>query len=245
VSVALLQALGAGLLLGFGAVGLRVASLLRRQGINASAWALTGVGFTLAGAVALAQAAAALGGAEAVVRWDAGGHAARAVLLAGYACALCLLASRRGLVAWTAARTWGLLAVCAAAGALAGAGTGGLHERLLHPMQALVSAVTVLALLAALWTALLNDAFDYLLWASLALYAVCEAVGVNLIAVLRWTGAPAGWIPSPAAVAWAAACSYAAMLLLALARERAARRGEAAPGVYAALARTRGIPAAR
>ncbi|HET6763521.1 MAG TPA: hypothetical protein VFH27_07605 [Longimicrobiaceae bacterium] len=244
-----LLALLALLTLAFGAVALRLAARLRRQGLNAAPWALTGAAHLLAGGVAavqtvLAACAFAGGPSGAAFRLYARLHGpldeSRGMLLAGFACALCLLVARRGRERWSAPRTWALLVVCAVIGALAGAGERTFQEHVHYPMVAVTSAATVLALLGALWLALLNDALDYLLWLALALYAVREALDVNLLSVFGWMGVGPAWLPGRAALDWAAACAWAAMLLLAVARDRAAAHGVATPGLFAAVGRSRG-----
>jgi len=248
VTALTLLALLALLPLAFGGVALRIAARLRRQGLSAAPWALTGAAHVLAGGVAAVQAvmagwAYAGGESGAAFRLYARLHGpldeSRGMLLAGFACALCLLVARRGLVRWSTPRTWALLLVCAVIGALAGAGERTFQEHVHYPMVAVTSAATVLALLGALWLALLNDALDYLLWLALALYAVREALDVNLLSVFGWMGVGPAWLPGRVALDAAAAGVWAAMLVLALMRDRAASRGVATPGLFAAVNSTR------
>jgi hypothetical protein len=186
-----LQLAVAALMAWFGVAALRVAG----RGGSApprGAWLTTGVAFALIGGVATAHAAwaawAVFAGPEsgvyaAYLRWLPAANDARSSAMLGYAVLLAAVALGRGAprAGWVAAG----MAACLAGGAVVGGlGEGTFTAPVHYLVLSAFEAATVILLLAALYLALVRHAFDYLLWAALAVYAAREVLMVNFMGML-------------------------------------------------------------
>lgn len=107
---------------------------------------------------------------------------------------------------------------------------------------AVLNAATAMLIMGALLAAVLNDGMDQLLWLSLALYALKEALSVSQLAVMAW------WSVAPhsevyyfflanGAVLGAGMCAVAARRL------RLAERGRYVPALFERLHALRRSPA--
>ncbi len=96
---------------------------------------------------------------------------------------------------------------------------------------ALMSMVTAMVLMGALLAAVLNDSIDQLLWLSLALYALKEALSVSMFAIVAW------WSLAPHPEEWhffywVSLGLAAGMSALAARRLRLAGKGRHVPALF-------------
>lgn len=230
-----LQVALAALTLAFGVAGLRVA---RRAGAAERGWLMTGVTFVGVGTHALAHnilavAAVAAGEESALyleyVPRSAALNYARGITVIAYAAVLgAAVWLRRPLPRRIAPVAVGV-ALSLAAGTVMAVWEVPFVEAYVYPVLASLEAVAVVLLFLALYRALTANAFDYLLWTAVALYAVREAAFANLFSWFSYLGFPEVWKPSVRVLLMVGIVSMALMIGCSLRRLRMARQGQAAP----------------
>lgn len=233
-----LQLTGSVLLLAFGAACLRVAPR-PGQTLGAGGWFLTGVTFATIGAIATFQNvwaiwAVAEGSGSGVYRAFIAAtdvlNTPRSIASVGYSAALVALvfASRPFLTSRQVAVG---LPMLLAAGVLLGWDLS--REELLR-LLAVLEAASLVLLLAALYRALLADAFDHLLWAAIGIYAAREAINSNFLSMLSL---PASWRPSAQLFQVVKVVSSVLMIACALRRIALERAGREVPTLMQRIAR--------
>jgi hypothetical protein len=104
---------------------------------------------------------------------------------------------------------------------------------------AILSTVTAVVIMGALFIAVLNDSMDQLLWLALSAYALKETLRVSLFAVLTW------WTVGQDVTAyrlfyWVGIVFSVTMVVLAVRRLRAAAEGREVPALFERLDPLRG-----
>ena len=236
-----LQLTGSALMLAFGLACLRVA---RRPGLTlrAGGWFLTGVTFVAIGGVATFQNtwavwAVAAGEGSGVMRWYLRFfevlNTPRSLLAVGYSAALAaLLFVRRPLP--TPRQVAAAVLACLAAGAVLGALRSAGPVEKAFELLSLLEAASLLLLLAALYRALVTDAFDYLLWAAIAIYAAREAINFYFLSMMSLTS---WWRPSGQLFHLVAIVSSSFMIACTLRRIALERAGREVPTFMGRIAR--------
>jgi hypothetical protein len=140
---------------------------------------------------------------------------------------LALLKAPPGPRYWTVARA--LLGVGLAAGAVLGLLEGPFSIGRHLFAVVLWDVVELLAILATLFVLLVTNRADRVLWALLAAYACSLALGIFWLSLLTNFGV--GWNPPPWTTHAVRDFFYTAMLLAALVRHRAGRRGRPVYGM--------------
>lgn len=212
-----------------------------RRDRAALAWALTAASFLVVGVYATAQSLLAaigwlLGEKSAlylfVGRWSLAANLARGVVSVLFGAMLLVLMVSR--------RRWGARVVAAAPAALALASL--LFTLALYPLThtgpyaflsvfALVTALTAIVMMAALFAAVRHDGLDQLLWLALAAFTLKETMSVSFMAVMSaWTMDYAGtyW----KVFYWVLGVLGVAMVLLAARRLQLASGGRRVPAAF-------------
>lgn len=99
---------------------------------------------------------------------------------------------------------------------------------------AILSTVTAVVIMGALFIAVLNDSMDQLLWLALSAYALKETLRVSLFAVIAW------WMVGQDVTAyrmfyWVGIFFSVTMVVLAVRRLRAAAAGRTVPALFERL----------
>lgn len=230
------------LTLAFGAIGVRVAPRPPRSA-REEAWFLSGVAFTVIGAVATVMAILAV--PVMMVGKDAAVYRAfitvspplndaRGFVVLWLAAALGALVARRRPVRrrWA---VWATFAATAAAGVALGVRGGPFTGPEHYAVMALTGSATCIALFAVLYAALVRDAIDWLLWATLAIYAAREVLSSSLQSALTWAGEENAWDPGPRMIFGLGIGSLCLMLACAARRLALARAGRDAPALMERL----------
>lgn len=238
-----LQLVMTGMTLLFGLAALRVGR--EREGSpRLAAWYLTGVLFTLLGTTATAQSllavwAAASGPGSAPYRFFLRlvpiANDGRSVMVLAYAATLAALVYGGRPFPAPSGRVWAGLGGAMLAGAVVGFREGSFLQERHMTTLAILGSVSVLLLLGALYGALVSNAVDYLLWATVGIYTVREALNVNFGVVFALFGLPHAWQPAPRAMVMVAIASLALMLAFTLRRLLLARAGRDAPSLLERL----------
>ncbi|HEX8696904.1 MAG TPA: hypothetical protein VF746_31080 [Longimicrobium sp.] len=236
-----LQLTGSALMLTFGLACLRVA---RRPGLTlrAGGWFLTGATFAAIGAIATFQNVWAI---WAVVEGAGSGvyrafmavtpvlNTPRSIATVGYSAALVALVFTRRPFPAPRQVAAGLLALLAAGALLGWARVDPTRQDLLW-LLALLDATSLLLLLAALYRALVTDAFDYLLWAAIAIYAARVAITFYFFSMMTLTS---WWRPSAHLSQLVAVVSGLLMIACTLHRIGLERAGREVPTFMGRVAR--------
>jgi hypothetical protein len=237
------QIVSSALLLLFGALALLVWRRFGpvRRDRAALAWALTATSFLVVGVYSTAHSLlSAVGWAIGVDsalfvflgQWSPAANLARGVVSVLYGAMLLVLMVSR--------RRWGGRVVAAAPAALAT--TALLFTLVLHPVihtdakaflsaLALVTALTAVVMMAALFAAVRHDGLDQLLWLALAAFTLKETMSVSFMAVM------AAWTMDYAATYWRVfywvlTVLGVAMVLLAARRLQLASGGRRVPAAF-------------
>jgi len=237
-----LQYLVGFLALAFGVLALKVGASARGfPDLQQRAWILTGLAFTLGGldkVLVDSWAVAAFFSGKGTPVYDSylvaatvGNHS-RIVLKLSYGVILACFAAFRGVPARRFyALAFGVFALSLLAGGMLGWMEGRLEPGRHFPLIASSETVEMMVLLAALFVALLNSAVDRLLWASIAVYAVRQALNAIWWSAMTWFGTGSTWVPSSRWLMVQACVAYTIMLVLAVRCLQAARRGGRVPAL--------------
>jgi hypothetical protein len=223
----------------FGLVGLAIARRTRPSDRRRDGWLLTGWCFLITGAVGgalipVSHLAVASGPESAIwrhyVALAPGANYARMLAVAVLAVALIVLSvrscDRRSLLH----ATFGGIVLALVAGFAAGAIEGPLGETNHVARLAVITAATVLLLLAGLLIAAATDVIDQLLWLALAAYTLKQALSVSLFSILAWMAFSTGVRPTTLFLMHVA--GWVVILLFALRRYHAAVCRREVPALF-------------
>lgn len=235
-----LQCLIAILKITFGCISLAVAR--HREGIpevQRGAWLITGIGFLLLGVSGTAHSFGAVWAFvsgpgttvfDSFLRWGPVGNHGRNVLAIGLALVLALQVR----ASWTPGRRLVWISVCtllaaAGLGSWIGWQEGPLQQATHYSMIAVLDSMQMIMFGAVLLYALRTEGVDRLLWCSLALYAIRQALNALWWSGAAWIRVPDAWHTSPREIQIYSFFFWVAMLLTAAYRLLLARRGIRVP----------------
>ncbi|HEU4885215.1 MAG TPA: hypothetical protein VFT45_23335 [Longimicrobium sp.] len=202
------QILSSALLLGFGVLALLVWRRFGpvRRDRAALAWSLTATNFLVVGIYCSVQSLLSAVGASIgvksdlylfVSRWSPAANLARGIVSVLFgAMLLVLMVSRRRWGARVAAAAPAVLTIAAVLFTVALHRLPYTNAYAFLTQFALVTALTAVVLMAALFAAVHNDGLDQLLWLALAVYTLKETMTVSFLAVM------AAWTMTYAATYW-------------------------------------------
>ncbi|MBW3571816.1 MAG: hypothetical protein KY467_11980 [Gemmatimonadetes bacterium] len=231
------------LLLLFGVLALLVWRRFRalRRDRAALAWALTAANFLVVGTCATAQSVVSAAAPvhspvfRLVYAWSPAANLGRGVVSVVFGVLLLLLlVSRRRRAAQVAAASPAVLLATALAATLSARLLPYPSAYAFLTQLALVTALTAVVLMAALFAAVYNDGLDRLLWMALAVYMLKETIAVSFLAVM------AAWTMTYAATYftvfyWVGTVLTACMVALAARRLQLAAGGRRVPAPFEGL----------
>jgi hypothetical protein len=213
--------------------------------VHRQAWLLVGWIFLVLGAFGSLQAALSIWAASAgpgtaiwthYLLWAPGMNYARGLVTTAFAVALFLLARPGGEPRLGAYLPFGL-GVTVALGLVVGHMEGPLGETNHVARQAVLTAVTVIILLAALLLAAATDAVDRLLWLAVTIFTIKQALSVSLLSILAWMAFDAAIRPLTFFAMHATALGL--VLLLVLRRYQLARQHREVPALFGPVSAVR------
>jgi hypothetical protein len=226
------------------AIGLLALAVWRRTVAadrRAAGWGVAGAYFTVTGVFSLPQALASWLAVRAgpqsglyawVVEWGTAANLGRAGVAVFLPALLALAISP--LRRWVQRPVGTLLPFVATLAAVLTVaartfGDGSVHQAMV--VMAVLAAIAGVALMPVLLAALVYDAFDRLLWLSMAAFAFKETLNVSLLAMMTW------WSVSPDPVAfwtfsWIMLVVTGAMAAMGARRLALARSGRRVPALF-------------
>jgi hypothetical protein len=214
---------------------LRRTPFATRRAWHLSAWAFTiiAVSGALQGATALLAVRGGPGSAvwDLYLSWAAGGNYGRSLVVIVYGASLVALALRPRFPS-DSPHPWGwAMLASTGVGMVVGhvEGPFGSTNHLSH--LAVLTAAGVIALLMALLAAAVVDNMDQLLWFTLAVYTLKDALSVSFFSLLAWFQFPASQVDATVLYAMAIG-ALLLMCALVLRRLVLARREEYVPSLF-------------